>query len=66
MNIYLCRPLVEHVPNMENAEITQCPVCGKDCWKRPELEANVKEEYFQIIPTCTECALKSGGGKNEL
>ena len=59
MDIYLCRPLVEHVPKMENAEITQCPICGRDCWKRPELEANINKEYFQIIPTCTECALKS-------
>ena len=61
MNTYLCRPLVEHVPKMENAEITQCSICGRDCWKRPELEAEVKKIYDQVIETCTECAIKYGG-----
>jgi hypothetical protein len=46
---------------MENAEITKCPICGRDCWKRPELEADVQKVYDQIIETCTECAIRFGG-----
>lgn len=60
MNTYLCRPLVEHVPKMENAEITKCPICGRDCWKRSDLEADVKKTYDQVIDSCTECAIKFG------
>lgn len=61
MNTYLCRPLVKHISKMENAEIVKCPICGQDCWKRPELEADVPKNYNRVIESCTECAMKLGG-----
>lgn len=68
MIYYLSRPSVKHVASMENAEKVKCDICGEECWKRPELEKQVRLRHGKdhVIPCCTECAIRgmlSGVGR---
>ena len=54
---FLTMPLKVNVPepNDKSWTLTTCPVCGRECWKRP-----VPEWLLQSVDgvICTECALK--------
>lgn len=56
------RPERHNIPEKpEGATLTQCPICGRECWKMP-LEPDPLPEGFTAA--CTSCALKMGGGTN--
>lgn len=37
-------------------EVTKCPRCGMECWKRPLPEGYTEENFATIL--CTQCALE--------
>ena len=52
----LAMPLLANVPiGHEGWEIVECPICGEECWKRPEQE---QLEAQGVKAACTICALK--------
>jgi len=62
-NLYMCMPRAENIPvPREGWELTQCPVCGDDCYLIP-----VGKKLLQDNPTmkacCTPCSLRLGVGR---
>lgn len=56
---YICLPLKSNIEKgHEDWKITECPVCGRECWES-DLARKAKS-YGNMIGVCTECALKAG------
>lgn len=56
---YACMPLLKNCPDgHKDWKLTNCPKCGAECWKRPEVSKLENENG--VIPLCTLCALKEG------
>lgn len=55
---YLCMPLKKNipVPAVDDWELTTCPECGEECWKKPLHEGFTGVGYTERL--CTLCALK--------
>lgn len=59
----LCLPMEKNLNGDIKAkhpdwELTECPHCGRGCWKSAEADRLVKEQGVQLL--CTECALSAG------
>lgn len=53
----LAMPLLSNVAIGHSGwEIVKCPICGEECWKRPEQE---QLEAKGVKAACTMCALRS-------
>lgn len=50
----LARPMLQNVPELENAVIVKCLVCGRACWKR-DIEPDPLPPGVEAV--CTSCAL---------
>lgn len=56
---YVCMPLKKNVPEgLADWELTTCPDCGEQCWKRPMQE---QLESIGYIAVCTLCAIRKEG-----
>lgn len=53
-----CMPLVDNIPYPSNLEwkLTECPVCGRECWETPMLAVAKKMGVDGVA--CTDCALR--------
>lgn len=59
---YAMMPMRKNIPaGREGWELTQCPACGRECWKTPLLSVVLKQG---AVALCTECALRKGVGAN--
>jgi hypothetical protein len=62
---FSCMPLKKNIPvGREGLVLVNCPSCGQECWKSPQLE-RVISKGAPIDLMCTECALRSGMPKLE-
>lgn len=48
-------PLATNVDMSEKAELVECPVCGRDCWKSDEAKKLEKKDGYNAM--CTTCAI---------
>lgn len=53
---YIMMPLYANVPNPKNQDwkLTNCPVCGLECWDRPLPEGYTEDMFDGKV--CTACA----------
>ena len=56
---YLAMPLRKNVPEPHDQrwKLTNCPVCGRECWERPPPDG-LRQSVDGIV--CTECTLMMG------
>jgi hypothetical protein len=57
---FICMPLVKNIPVAKDPgwKKIECPKCGKECWRRPEMD--IVEKCFPLKAVCTECAIRGG------
>ena len=59
-NLYLCMPRAENIPAPKDGwELTQCPLCGDDCYLIP-VGKKILKDNEHVKAYCTRCSLKAG------
>lgn len=55
---YAMMPMRKNIPvGRDGWELTQCPVCGCECWKTPLLSIALQQGATAL---CSKCALRKG------
>lgn len=59
---YAMMPMRKNIPvGRDKWILTQCPACGRECWRTPLLSVVIQQGALAL---CTECAMQKGVGEN--
>lgn len=60
-------PLAKNVNMVDKGNIlTNCPLCGSDCWASSQIAAAASMYPHRMIATCTQCALMANMNKGSV